>query len=57
MHSDRTGHTAAVLADGRVLVVGGVGGNGIDFGERPTPDAELFAPASGTWSVMGTSEG
>lgn len=41
IHATRYYHTATLLADGRVLVVGGIGGNG----------AEIFDPASGTWSL------
>ncbi len=37
----RTGHTATLLNDGRVLVVGG-------------PGAELYNPTTGTWSVTGS---
>jgi N-acetylneuraminic acid mutarotase len=37
------GHTATLLADGKVLVVG-------DYGQDPfKPDAELYDPATGVW--------
>ncbi|WP_438029549.1 kelch repeat-containing protein [Sorangium sp. So ce233] len=43
MRAARYGHTASLLADGRVLVAGG-------GGARPTLDsAEVFDPASGVW--------
>jgi hypothetical protein len=56
MLSARMDHTAALLADGRVLVAGGIG---IDPGETPAPDhrfttlrsAEIYDPRSGTWSA------
>ncbi|HZH78867.1 MAG TPA: kelch repeat-containing protein [Archangium sp.] len=48
----RTGHTATLLKDGRVLVAGGV------FLEPRGPSigvarAELYDPATGTWSLSG----
>ncbi|MCW5635143.1 MAG: Ig-like domain-containing protein [Rubrivivax sp.] len=61
MNVDRTQHTATLLRDGRVLVVGGV---------RPTwnmalrsvesdwaSPAELYDPATNTWSVTSVSGG
>jgi N-acetylneuraminic acid mutarotase len=47
MSVGRAGHTATRLADGRVLVAGGVGG-GISL--RST---DIYAPATGTWSKTG----
>ncbi len=45
----RTGHTATVLPDGRVLVAGGVAeGAG---GEESTRSAELYDPAAETWTA------
>src|SRR6266567_8241826 len=44
----RFGHAATLLADGRVLVAGG-----IIFGGRLVASAELFDPASGTWTATG----
>lgn len=43
MSAARFGHTATVLLDGRVLMAGG-GSN---------PDAEIYNPATGTWSPTG----
>src|SRR5436190_1394117 len=47
MNGARAGHTATLLADGRVLVVGG---RGADLA-GPLTSAELYDPASGTWRV------
>ena len=46
MRNARTRHTAALLADGRVLVAGGWYGQVI-------PWAEIFYPASRGWSATG----
>jgi N-acetylneuraminic acid mutarotase len=48
--NDRSGHTATLLADGKVLVVGGVARND-DF--QVLASAELYDPASGSWSETG----
>jgi WD40 repeat protein len=44
----RNGHTATMLPNGKVLVAGGFDGNSI------LASAELYDPASGTWSATGS---
>ncbi|HET9530102.1 MAG TPA: kelch repeat-containing protein [Blastocatellia bacterium] len=47
----RAGHTATLLKDGKVLVVGGVDGRNFDI---TLNTAELYDPLTGTWSVTGS---
>lgn len=47
MATAHAGHTASLLANGKVLVVGG------GEGDRRIATAELYDPASGTWSPAG----
>ena len=47
----RSRHTATLLSDGRVLVAGGENGDYIHF---YLPFAEIYDPATGTWSVTGS---
>jgi hypothetical protein len=48
MRQARWGHTATLLANGRVLVAGGY-----DDGRRPLDTAELFDPAAERWTSTG----
>ena len=50
MVTPRDRHTAVRLQDGRVLVVGGVGGQD----QRDLTSAEVYDPATGTWSAAGS---
>jgi WD40 repeat protein len=54
MTEARSGHTATLLPDGRVLVTGGrIGSN-----EGPSANtAELYDPGSGTWTATGSMHG
>lgn len=47
MTTIRSGHTATLLQDGKVLVAGG-------FGSDNIKTAELYDPATGTWSATGS---
>ena len=49
MANHRGGHTATILGDGRVLVIGGIAADGF----TPVTEAELFDPESGAWSSAG----
>ncbi|WP_437967713.1 kelch repeat-containing protein [Sorangium sp. So ce260] len=46
MHSPRVEHTATLLPDGKVLVVGG-------SNTEPGEDAEVYDPGSDTWTLTG----
>ena len=48
MREARHGHTATLLADGKVLVVGGNGGAN---GRNAMDSAELYDPADGSWTA------
>ena len=48
LNTARWAHTATLLSNGKVLVVGGYGVDG------PLNNAELFDPATGTWNSAGT---
>ena len=45
----RFSHTATLLPNGKVLVAGGIGVGGMEVGS-----AELYGPASGTWTLTGS---
>jgi N-acetylneuraminic acid mutarotase len=51
LHEARAGHSATLLRDGNVLVVGG-STRGDSF--HPTASAELFDPAHGSWTNTGS---
>jgi N-acetylneuraminic acid mutarotase len=50
MNSPRSGHVATLLANGKVLVVGGNSGNQ----QYITSSAELYDPATGLWTPTGS---
>jgi len=52
MTTPRCGHTATLLWNGKVLVAGGAGPKNCDGASIRT--AELFDPATGTWSETGS---
>lgn len=57
MNTPRKGHTATLLPNGKVLVVGGEASRralGIDEPPNFLASAELYDPATGTWSLTGS---
>lgn len=53
MVDERTSHQAVLLADGRVLAVGGAAVVG-HYEVAPTAFCEIFDPATGKWSATGS---
>ncbi len=53
LKSPRYGHTATLLANGKVLVAAGVGTNGSNVNLTNLYTAELYDPTSGVWTVTG----
>src|SRR5438270_826302 len=45
------GHTATLLPNGKILIVGGIFSNGLSQGELSS--AELYDPATGMWTITG----
>jgi hypothetical protein len=55
LNTARCGHTATLLASGKVLVVGGSNGGNCSSTNLTTLDsAELYDPVTGSWSVTGS---
>jgi N-acetylneuraminic acid mutarotase len=52
MHTARAGHSATLLQNGQVLVAGGTQSE--PGGNQALASAELFNPATGTWTVTGS---
>jgi hypothetical protein len=55
MSSPRRHHTATVLADGQVLVTGGVSGGGFNDVGSGTKAAEIWSPATNEWTVLASA--
>ena len=51
LNTARYGHTATLLANGEVLITGGLGVNG---SYAPLASAELYNPTKGKWTVTGS---
>ena len=49
LHTARYGHTATLLPNGKVIVVGGRDSNSVSLAS-----AELYDPATGTWIITGS---
>ncbi len=53
LHNERRGHKAVLLRDGTVLVIGGSKGV-LDSPPEPVTTAEIYDPATGSFSLAGT---
>lgn len=53
MRVGRERHTATLLADGRVLIDGGIGQPAADFSDTAVLEAEIWDPATGSFSSAG----
>jgi N-acetylneuraminic acid mutarotase len=53
MHIPREGHTATLLTNGKILVAGGYYTNTPSGASIALSSAELYDPATGTWTVTG----
>ena len=54
LNTARCGHTATLLASGKVLVVGGNGRDCSSIHPNTLDSAELYDPVTGSWSVTGS---
>jgi N-acetylneuraminic acid mutarotase len=54
MITARTDHTATLLANGEVLVAGGLSNGGSPIGTSCTSTAELYNPSTGQWAATGS---
>jgi len=54
MTTPRTGHTATLLPDGRVLIAGGGATVDVGYGGFAQASAEIYDPSAGTFVATGT---
>jgi WD40 repeat protein len=54
LNEARRFHTATLLPNGKVLIVGGINNNCTSGGCARLSSAELYDPATGTWSITGS---